>query len=92
MDEADLKSMAAGGEEHQTAIIDNVRVELAMAKSQVRCQLLTSPSVCFIGTKSSIGSLLSAGVVYFYLQAIISVMMVYDKEEGGGYIRQCVLS
>lgn len=35
MDETALKSMATGGEEHQTAIIDNVRIELAMAKSQV---------------------------------------------------------
>lgn len=35
MDEADLRSMAAGGEEHQIAIIDDVRTELAMTKSQV---------------------------------------------------------
>ncbi|XP_067943655.1 REST corepressor 2-like [Watersipora subatra] len=36
MDEADLKSMAAGGEEHQTAILDSVRIELETAKQQVQ--------------------------------------------------------
>ena len=35
MDEADLKLMAAGGEEHQNAMIENVKTELIMLKSQV---------------------------------------------------------
>lgn len=35
MDEADLKLMAAGGGEHQNAMIENVKTELIMLKSQV---------------------------------------------------------
>ena len=39
MDEADLKLMAAGGEEHQNAMIENVKTELIMLKSQVSVAL-----------------------------------------------------
>ena len=47
MDEADLKLMAAGGEEHQNAMIENVKTELIMLKSQVSVVLwpLTYTSV-----------------------------------------------
>ena len=42
MDEADLKLMAAGGEEHQNAMIENVKTELIMLKSQVSVVLWPS--------------------------------------------------